>query len=381
MPSFYENLPRAERFEDMADASAYHALPSDWVVGLADVKNSTQAIAAGKYKTINMVGAAVISAQINGMGGQAFPFIFGGDGAAFAVAPQHQVAAARALSAVSRWAKSEFDVDLRVAIVPVTEITGAGKSIGVARFQASKDVDYAMFGGGGLSWAETQMKAGHYVLPPSGDDAPPDLTGLSCRWSPIKSKNGSIVSLVLQPAKTGDPKRYGEVVQHLLSITRNLDRGGHPVPVDGPKMSLRLSGAKLESRTQTGAESQRKAYLDILKEISIAWLGAKTGKVFGGFDGRKYAHVLGLNTDFRKFDDGLKMTLDCDQSTFDLIEKTLAHAEQDGVLNFGLHQQAEAMVTCIVPSYLQDDHIHFVDGASGGYTQAAARIKSELKNQ
>ena len=36
------------------------------------------------------------------------------------------------------------------------------------------------------------------------------------------------------------------------------------------------------------------------------------------------------------------------------------------------------MMTCIVPSAMKGDHVHFVDGAAGGYTQAAARMKSRL---
>ena len=34
-------------------------------------------------------------------------------------------------------------------------------------------------------------------------------------------------------------------------------------------------------------------------------------------------------------------------------------------------------MTCIVPSILRDDHIHFVDGADGGYTAAAAAMKAQ----
>jgi hypothetical protein len=33
------------------------------------------------------------------------------------------------------------------------------------------------------------------------------------------------------------------------------------------------------------------------------------------------------------------------------------------------------MMTCIVPSILTDDHVHFIDGAAGGYTQAARLMK------
>ena len=33
-------------------------------------------------------------------------------------------------------------------------------------------------------------------------------------------------------------------------------------------------------------------------------------------------------------------------------------------------------MTCIVPSFMRDDHLHFVDGADGGYTRAALALKA-----
>jgi hypothetical protein len=32
-------------------------------------------------------------------------------------------------------------------------------------------------------------------------------------------------------------------------------------------------------------------------------------------------------------------------------------------------------VTCITPSVYERNHVHFVDGAAGGYALAAARLK------
>ena len=78
---FYnELLPRPD-FAALAEQGGYTPLPDDWWVGTSDIEGSTQAVAEGRYKTVNMVGAAVISAQINAHKGEAFPFIFGGDGA------------------------------------------------------------------------------------------------------------------------------------------------------------------------------------------------------------------------------------------------------------------------------------------------------------
>ena len=75
------------------------------------------------------------------------------------------------------------------------------------------------------------------------------------------------------------------------------------------------------------------------------------------------------------FDDGLKMTLDCDARTQGRLREVLERAARDGIARFGLFEQDEAMMTCFVPSHLRDDHMHFIDGASGGYTRAAAQIK------
>ena len=32
-------------------------------------------------------------------------------------------------------------------------------------------------------------------------------------------------------------------------------------------------------------------------------------------------------------------------------------------------------MTCLVPTPLSNDHMHFIDGAAGGYAMAASRLK------
>ncbi|HCE70785.1 MAG TPA: adenylate cyclase, partial [Ruegeria sp.] len=83
--SFYASLRPVMDFPELSEPSRFTPLPDDWVLGTADIVDSTGEIARGRYKTVNMVGAAVISAMINAMGDQRFPYVFGGDGAGFAV--------------------------------------------------------------------------------------------------------------------------------------------------------------------------------------------------------------------------------------------------------------------------------------------------------
>jgi Protein of unknown function (DUF3095) len=62
---FYDGVPVMHRFADIADLSRYQPLPDDWMLGLPDVVESTQAIRENRYKAVNMAGAAVIGAVAN----------------------------------------------------------------------------------------------------------------------------------------------------------------------------------------------------------------------------------------------------------------------------------------------------------------------------
>ncbi len=375
---FYDALPRVADFVQLTQPEAFTPLPLDWVVATTDSVNSTGEIANGRYKTVNMVGAAVISAMINGLKGHAFPYVFGGDGASFAV-PADRIDVARSvLSTLRRWAKETFSISLRAALMPVADIRASGRDARVARFAASKGVDYAMFAGGGVAWVEQQMKLGAFEVPMAAPGAQPDLTGLSCRWSNVQAQNGRILSLVLHPSAQATDRDFADLAQSIVDIASRLERAGHPVPVQGPQVNWPPAGLELEAQISQGAYSVLRRKMRLLVNTLFSWVVFRTGLNVGSFDPDHYARMLSANADYRKFDDGLKMTLDCDADTQAHIERLLSEAEKTGKIRYGVFTQDEAMVTCIVPSAVRDDHVHFIDGAAGGYTQAAAQIKGQF---
>src|SRR5579872_3450299 len=85
---FYGGIPVFRGFTRLMDPALYAPLPDDWSIGVADIVESTKAIAQARYKAVNMAGASVIAAVTNALEGREFPFVFGGDGASFAVAPE-----------------------------------------------------------------------------------------------------------------------------------------------------------------------------------------------------------------------------------------------------------------------------------------------------
>src|SRR6201990_545345 len=119
---FYGNIPVFRGFTRLMEPQLYSPLPDDWSVGVADIVDSTKAIAAKRYKAVNMAGAAVVAAVTNALGGREFPFVFGGDGASFAVSPADLASAREALASTATWVKESLDLVMRVALVPVGAI-------------------------------------------------------------------------------------------------------------------------------------------------------------------------------------------------------------------------------------------------------------------
>ncbi|MCF6234234.1 MAG: DUF3095 domain-containing protein [Rhodobacteraceae bacterium] len=99
--AFYEALTKQCAFRTLNDPDSYAPLPDNWMIGVSDVVGSTKAAAAGKYKVVNMVGTTVISAQINCADGRAYSFVFGGDGAGFAIPPDRAEAAGATLATLA----------------------------------------------------------------------------------------------------------------------------------------------------------------------------------------------------------------------------------------------------------------------------------------
>ena len=365
------DLPTLPAFGDVADTRLYAAIPDAWIVGVSDVVNSTEAIAAGRYRSVNMAGAAVISALSNAIGHGTFPFVFGGDGASFAVPPVHEAAARRALAETATMVAEEFGLTLRIGVLPASAIRTAGHDLRVARFAPSPNVAYAMFSGGGLAFAETQLKAGAIPLDPAPPGARPDLTGLSCRFDEMTSSRGTILSLIVRPGHAGETPAYREVIRDVLA--RAEASAASPVPPGGPPLAWPSSGQELDrSRgilrglADFAARVGRSAFAYAVITLKIR---------IGRFDPRRYLAELVANSDYRKYDDGLRMTVDCSIALADDIERLLAEAAEKGLVVYGLHRQATALMTCFTPSVMRSDHIHFVDGASGGYAAAAAQLK------
>jgi hypothetical protein len=372
---FYGAIPVFRGFGSLMDPAMYSPLPDDWTIGVADIVESTRAIANQRYKAVNMAGAAVIAAVTNALDGREFPFVFGGDGASFAVAPSDLARARDALAATAAWVREDLDLVMRVALVPVRDIRAQGLDIKVARFGPSANLSYAMFSGGGLGWADAAMKRGEFAVPAAKPGTQPDLSGLSCRFEEMPSTRGLILSVLVVPARDADPHRFRKVIEDIIRLVEKSPDAGRPVPPGGPPLRWPPAGVEFEARAARGGPLLKRRAI-VLAVTLWAYVVMRFGIKVGNFVPKNYVRQVVENSDFRKYDDGLRMILDCtDELERDLAE-LLAEAASARVVRYGLHRQDAAMMTCFTPSVMRSDHVHFIDGARGGYASAATALKA-----
>jgi len=379
---FYSALPPFSSFSDFADLGAYTPVPEDWVVMITDVRESTSAIEQGRYKDVNMVGAASITAVLNICGAIEIPFVFGGDGAALLVPQSLRLAATEALLRLQAASGTLFGLELRVAAMPVSDLRQRGADIRIRKYQLSPSNFLAMISGGGLELADALLKDrspdNPYLLQAGPETGPPDLQGLSCRWEPLKPEHGCMLTLMIRPLASGpegEARALAETLQRLSGIL------GHGLEASAPvsRFSLRFRwpprGLPMEARATRGATGYWLHYLGLLAQSLVQLFCERFGAAAGGYDAPAYGAQLRANTDFRKFDGLLRTVLDVSPSQAEAIETFLEEAYRAGQLVYGLHMADSALMTCLVFSLEKGEHVHFIDGADGGFAMAATGFK------
>src|SRR6516165_782078 len=285
--TFYGSIPTFRSFTRLMEPSLYLPLPNHWFVGVADIVESTKAIAAKRYKAVNIAGAAVIAGVTNALEGREFPFVFGGDGAGFAVAPDDLERAREALAATATWVREDLDLVMRVALVPVAMIRAQGSDVRVARFGPSANLSYAMFSGGGLGWAEAAMKRGEFAVAEAPDGTQPDLSGLSCRFEEIPASRGLILSVLVVPARGTDPLAFRKVIEDVIHLVERSPDAGRPVPPQGPPLKWPPQGLDYEARAKRGGPLLMRR-VGVLAYTLFAYILMRFDIKVGGFVPKTY---------------------------------------------------------------------------------------------
>jgi hypothetical protein len=129
---------------------------------------------------------------------------------------------------------------------------------------------------------------------------------------------------------------------------------GHPLSLGGLRLGTLFGSYSIEARIRSGeaaGPAYRTAQKVARKKSLIGRALVALGKTAGGFDGRNYPRELIENTDFRKFDEALRMVLDLSEAQLTAIEAELERARNEGHLVYGIHRAPSALITCYLRSY------------------------------
>jgi len=384
---FYTDLPVLDNFLDIANSINFKSVPTDWYIIITDIVGSTQAIEAGRYKEVNLIGACSIIAVLNIAGKLELPFVFGGDGAAILIPPSLFSKAQQALLATRQRAMTEFGMELRVGAVPVVDVTVARYDVKVAKIWVSENYYQAAFTGGGLSYATQLIKnpvsAQLYNYSNTTGNVKADFSGLECRWQDIPSKHGETVSLIVRVLPSNSDisnSLYQEIIEKIQSI---YGSGDDLNPIAKEHLRLAFSYKYLKSETRLRAKSRKfwhkiLYFFQIWIENLLGWFLMTLKIKLAGVEWGTYKENALAATDYKKFDDMLRMIIDGNEAQRKNLNRYLEKNYKRGKLVYGLHVSDRALMTCLVFER-NGRQVHFIDGADGGYAVAAKGMKRRIK--
>lgn len=368
---FFNKLNPFVTIPNILNDSNYQKLPVDWFIVITDIRGSTKAIEAGLYKDVNVVGVSSIIAAKNACGDLDIPFIFGGDGATLFIPPEKIEAVKKALSTTKKKSRDDFKLELRVSVIPAFEIYNRNSEIFIARMRLSQTAHIAMAKGTGIALAEDlTKKTKEYEIAEDGKTLADAHKGLECRWNPIESQRGEILTVIVQACESGT-STYVRVLNEITDSVPELSL------LDVKKISASWPPKHLYKEISMKHAAPMKYIYYVLTLLWVAFLAIvinaqrKNEKSLVA----KYMNELGTNTDFVKFDETFRMVIDITLAQKAKILEILEKYRKNGEIYFGTHSSAEALMTCFVQT--NHDHVHFVDGGSGGYALAAKQLKAQ----
>lgn len=378
---YFISMKSFSDFSEVGQTAIYKDWPAGWSLVLTDIRGSTKAIQEGRYKQVNMIGAASIAAYVKCAGTHEVPYVFGGDGATLLIPNSMRPEILEELKSLQNVARLQFSLDLRVGYIDVETLKSMGQPLKVAKFELSAGNYLAQFTGGAISLAENLVKANSpqaSILSSENPNEARDIQGISCRLRPLKSTHGKILTLLCKPK---DDRTAIETIQYVVEKL-NLILGTSSTsysPVQSKKMFWSLLPMTTPDEVRLLGKS--KSFFKLIGQFLFAWISNLSLRYefnMGGFIPKKYKQELQTNSDFRKFDETLRMVLDCTESQINGIQNLFEELHHSGKIFYGMHISNEALMTCMVHSPTQNRHIHFIDGADGGYAVAAIVLKKQM---
>jgi hypothetical protein len=381
---FYSRLPVVHYSLNqlLRHTNEFQSIPDDWFVILTDIVNSTEHFKDERYQEVNFVAVAGASIVLNEAHLHRIhvPFVYGGDGVTVFVPPALVPSLKTKLATLRSNAHKRFGMNLRISIIPVSEIYKAGFSIRTAKLYISKSYNQSIFLGEGIRYAESLMKkTEEYLLPQHIKQRPIDLSGLECKWNALfpPRSGDEILSLIVLPHGHREPEEVFHDVLEKIDELYGTFAERHPIhsktlsPTTNMKTILHASHLKYGSTNIYYVVGN--LLFGIYKSIRIHLKDA----LYSIFKSRSMPE-MSTSSDTLKIDNTMKTIFAGAPEQRPKLIKWLAEQEKKGELFYGINVANSSMMTCYIKNS-QDNHVRFLDGFGGGYTLASIELKKKLK--
>ncbi len=353
----------------------FYSVPADWHVIITDVENSSEAVAAGMHQDINLIATASIVAVLNITYDQAIeiPFFFGGDGATFLVPNSALAPAIASLKVHQENTQNQFGHHMRVGHMTVKKILEKGFTLKVSKVKSNENFSIPIVLGDGLAYAEQIIKGEQYELSPLNPLATNlNLEGMECRWDLIDPPDDHEEIISLLAVATTEEKQAAAFSKVLAMLDKIFGDKNERKPISLPKLKLLASAKRIKQGMRL--KMRKSMTYSVISEwftIIAAKLFLKTNR------GKKYLKSLIEMTDNLVIDGKINTVISGTVAQRKEMQEALAKMEADGEIIYGCYCSAASVMSCYVRD-LEQKHIHFVDGANGGYTQAARSMKKKM---
>ena len=171
---------------------------------------------------------------------------------------------------------------------------------------------------------------------------------------------------------------YDDLIHRLGEAMGGDLKGGAPTANENLRFRWPPRNIRTEALTTTGHRPLWRTYAHILLQSLIQYFLHKFDRKAGNYDAPVYQAELIANTDYRRFDDMLRLVLDCTATQIEAIETLLDQTRREEAIVYGMHIADHALMTCLVFQLNRGEHIHFIDGADGGFAVAATQLKAQI---
>lgn len=381
---FYKKLAaiRQPIPEVLAREELFSNAPGDWHVVVADIINSTEAVASGRHADVNLIAAGCLIAVLNVTKSLniEIPYFFGGDGGTVLVPSEMLEAAIAGLHAHKQNSLDNFSLNLRVGSISIKEIVAAGYEIKIAKVEESPGFNKSLLIGNGIKYAEYIIKknAGTGNRLSSAEQDLLNMEGMECKWDKIRPP-ASELEVVCFLIEAIDEKKqatlYCDILKRLDKEYGDIQKR-HPITINMLKFKIDFNKLRKE---MIARYSKWKPFY-FLKES----LRSIAGKFFFKYNLRvnnlranDYLNQLITFSEILTIDGRINTIVSGNSDNRKRFVSYLQELEKQNLIVFGHYVSTASIMTCYVQN-MENKHVHFIDGADGGYTEAAKELKPKL---